>query len=99
MAALNDTIPCTNIPVRHFKAMLKKEQISWKRNYKRSLLEVSVPCIMYVVLSIVRIFIQPETRNYNGVDLMSFANTLFPLPGDLRASNLSVPDMVGHAIK
>ena len=57
MAALNDTIPCTDIPVRHFKAMLKKEKISWKRNYKRSLLEVSVPCIMYVVLAVIRVFV------------------------------------------
>ena len=54
---------------------------------------------MYLVLAIIRFFIQPVIRDYGGLDLMSFANTLFPLPVPLRASNLSMPDMVIHAQK
>ena len=56
---LGSMIPFTSIPVLHFKAMLNKEYITWKRNYKRSAFELLFPIIVFVILSAIRYNITP----------------------------------------
>ena len=57
---LGTKIPFTGVPFCHFKAMLKKEHIVWKRNFKRSLLEILLPIIVCIILSVIRLNIHPK---------------------------------------
>lgn len=64
---LGKMIPGTRIPQSHFKAMLKKEYITWRRNYKRSMFEILFPMIVFIILAIIRLSISksqyPFERN------------------------------------
>ena len=74
---------CTSFPKRHFRAMMRKERISWIRHWKRSIAEVIFPCIIYFVLSQVRDHMPIIRREFN-TDLMRWANTIFPFPNPSR---------------
>jgi len=58
---LGKMIPGTRIPYNHFRAMLRKEYITWQRNYKRSAFEILFPVIVFIVLAIIRVYISPST--------------------------------------
>jgi hypothetical protein len=45
--------------------MLIKELIIYKRNYMRSLLNVLLPMIIYLVLGAIRYYIHPTTQDFN----------------------------------
>lgn len=58
---LGKMIPLTRIPQNHFKAMLRKEYITWHRNYKRSAFEMLFPCMIFLILAVVRWSISPTS--------------------------------------
>jgi hypothetical protein len=41
--------------------MLRKEYITWQRNYKRSAFEIAFPVIIFIVLAIIRVYISPTS--------------------------------------
>ena len=47
-------IPCTDIPIRHFYAMLKKDYLLWVRTWRRMLFEIAFPALIFVVLAVIR---------------------------------------------
>mgnify|MGYP000412039519 CR=1 FL=1 len=53
-------IACTDIPVRHFYAMIKKDAIGWRRQWKRAMFEIIFPSIVILMLGIVRLRVKPE---------------------------------------
>ena len=83
-------IPCTDIPYKHFKAMLKKDFINWRRNYKRSIMEIVFPVLIFVVLSAIRMGIKPSTKSY-GRDYERHSAILMPQP-DAARMGLTTPE-------
>lgn len=83
-------IPCTDIPYRHFKAMLKKDFINWRRNYRRSIMEIVFPMLVFVVLSAIRLSIQPSQQPY-GRDIERHSAILMPMPDGARMG-LTTPE-------
>lgn len=58
-------IPCTDIPKRHFYAMLKKDAIGWRRTWKRAMFEVLLPSIVIWIMIIIRSKVKLEKRDSN----------------------------------
>lgn len=48
-------IPFTDIPLRHFYSMLKKDWIGWRRQWKRNMFEVLFPSLVVWMLVIIRL--------------------------------------------
>ena len=53
-------IAFTDIPVRHFYAMLKKDAIGWRRTWKRAMFEVLFPSIVVWLLVIIRLQVKVQ---------------------------------------
>jgi hypothetical protein len=47
-------LPCTDIPLRHFYAMLKKDALGWRRTWKRAMFEILLPSFVVWVMVIIR---------------------------------------------
>lgn len=50
----NSKIPLTSIPIRHLKAMIKKDYLLWIRTWRRMAFEIVFPMAIFVVFSLVR---------------------------------------------
>ena len=48
-------IPFTDIPLRHYYSMLKKDSIGWRRQWKRNMFEVLFPSLVIWMLVIIRL--------------------------------------------
>jgi hypothetical protein len=70
-------IPCTNIPIRHFTAMLRKDYLLWIRTWRRMLIEVLLPITIFLILVIIRKNIPVKTTPL-GRDLTRYMVSLGP---------------------
>jgi hypothetical protein len=48
-------IPLTDIPVRHFYSMLKKDAIGWRRTWKRAMFEILFPSLVIWLMVVIRL--------------------------------------------
>lgn len=55
-------IPLTDIPLRHFYPMLKKDALGWRREYKRNLFEVLLPSLVIWMLVIIRLQVKVQNN-------------------------------------
>ena len=83
LAANKEKLPFTEIPVRHFKALLRQEKLCWIRNYKRSIAEIFMPCVVFVAIAVIRFTMQPHLVEYKD-DLSKYSSTFFSLPSMVR---------------
>jgi hypothetical protein len=60
---IEENLPFTDIPVRHFYAMLKKDSIGWKRTWKRNMFEIIFPSIIVWLLVIIRLQVKAERED------------------------------------
>ena len=98
LAANKEKLPFTEIPVRHFKALLRQEKLSWTRNYKRSLPEIFLPCIVFVAMAVIRWTMQPHFVDYKD-DLSKYNSIFFSLPSMVRDErvNFTMTELYGQA--
>jgi hypothetical protein len=61
---------------RHFKALTRKNWISWKRNLAGSICEIACPVMFMMVLLILRQTIKKEMMD--NVDLTNLRHGLYP---------------------
>lgn len=57
-------LPCTDIPFRHFWAILKRDLIVWKRSWRRMAFEIIFPTAIVVVMIAIRLSIPVHTEEY-----------------------------------
>lgn len=62
---------------RHFKALTRKNWISWKRNLAGSIVEIACPVLFMMVLLVLRQTIKKEMMN--NVDLTELRHGLYPM--------------------
>lgn len=98
LAANKEKLPFTEIPVRHFKALLRQEKLCWIRNYKRSISEIFLPCIVFIAMAVIRMTMQPHLVEYKN-DLSKYSSTFFSLPSMVRDErvNFTMSELYGQA--
>jgi hypothetical protein len=74
----NSMIPFTDIPIRHFKAMLKKDALLWIRSWRRMAFEIAFPMFVFFIIAAIRKFIPSQKENgthlgYQTVSIGPFA--------------------------
>ena len=55
-------LPFTDIPARHFYSMLKKDQLGWRRQWKRNMFEVLFPSLVIWMLVIIRLQVKVQNN-------------------------------------
>lgn len=70
-------LPCTDIPLRHFYAMLKKDALGWRRTWKRAMFEILLPSIVIWIMVIIRQKVV-QIKNENHWDLPQYATFVTP---------------------
>ena len=63
--------------------MLKKEYITWRRNYKRSMLEILFPMIVFAILAIIRVNISKSTYPFES-NVERHMVQVGPMPNSVR---------------
>lgn len=63
--------------LRHFKALMRKNFINWKRTPLGSVLELMLPAFLMLLLVFARQAIKPTT--INGVDVTTLLHPSFPM--------------------
>jgi hypothetical protein len=66
---------------RHFKALMRKNMINWKRTPIGTTLEVLLPVLLMVALAIARGRVQPQT--IDDLNLQSLRHPLYPIASPL----------------
>ena len=87
MLRVDKRIPLTDIPIRHFQAMLKKDALLWIRSWRRMAFEIFFPVMIFVVIAIIRINIPIQIEVSNQM----LENHMIPL------SSLPTPERIGIA--
>ena len=62
--ALPSRIPLTDIPFRHFWAILKRDFIIWKRSWRRMAFEILFPTVIVVIMIAIRLSIPVNIEEY-----------------------------------
>ena len=75
---IDKRIPLTDIPIRHFKAMLKKDIILWTRSWRRMAFEIVFPILIFVVIAVIRKHIPVKISDSHN-DLTRYIAPLSPL--------------------